>query len=138
MSVNQFSLLNVENQCAELVATPHLLLGRADCCRWRTFEDRTRRYFPAGMLRCRWHEPSGRVWHVQKMAVFARLRPRVVKRILAGGSAAGTVELYRLVRVLQLSYDATVRAAYIDAQVAQLAADTDASEQQRRLDGGSR
>ena len=86
-----------------------------DCCRRRTFEDRTRRYFPAGMLGCRRHEPSGRVSHVRKMALFARLRPRVVKRILAGGSAAVTVELYRLVRVLQFRYDATVQVAYTDA-----------------------
>lgn len=71
-------------------------------------------------------------WSVQKVAVFARLRPRTVRRILAGKTSAGTVQLHRLLRVLQLDYAATTRTAYIEAQVAQLAADTEAAEQRER------
>jgi transcriptional regulator with XRE-family HTH domain len=71
-------------------------------------------------------------WSAQKVAVFARLRPRAVRRILAGKTSAGTVQLHRLLRVLQLDYAATMRAAYIEAEVAQLAADTEAAEQRER------
>jgi transcriptional regulator with XRE-family HTH domain len=71
-------------------------------------------------------------WSVQKVAVFARLRPRTVQRILTGKTSAGTVQLHRLLRVLQLDHDATMRAVYIEARVAPLAADTEAAEHRDR------
>ncbi|PPG79294.1 hypothetical protein C5D04_10175 [Rathayibacter sp. AY1D2] len=71
-------------------------------------------------------------WSAQKVAVFARLRPRTVRRILTGKTSAGTVQLHRLLRVLQLDHDATMRTVYIEARVAQLAADTEAAEDRDR------
>lgn len=71
-------------------------------------------------------------WSVQKVAVFARLRPRIVRRILTGKTSAGTVQLHRLLQVLQLDHDATMRTVYIEARVAQLAADTEAAEHRDR------
>lgn len=71
-------------------------------------------------------------WTERKVAVFARLRPRAVRRILVGKTPAGTVQLHRLLRVLQLDHDETIRTVYIEAQVAQLAADTEAAERRQR------
>lgn len=75
---------------------------------------------------------SARGWNVKKVAVFARLRPRAVRRILTGRTSAGTVQLRRLLLALRLDHDVTIRAAYVEAQVAQLAADTEAAERDGR------
>lgn len=75
---------------------------------------------------------SAQGWDARKVAVFARLRPRVVRRILAGRTSAGTVQLRRLLLAMPLDHDATIRAAYVEAQVAQLAADTEAAERNGR------
>lgn len=73
-----------------------------------------------------------RGWSIRRVAVFARLRPRRVRRVFAGKASAGPVEVKRLTAVLQLDWAVLEESVYVDAAVAQLAAETEARESEAR------